>query len=151
MSSPLYQVAMLCWLVHRIWPSQLSCLNSLVGKNVAWKAGGRGLGSHPRQPIYQKMTVSGELCCVALPFCCVVVVTLPFSASLEVIVHLVANNWRACTLTNWLIYFVCSHCRERGLPTLYNAKRQYSTCSWVTTSRQKMPSFMCVNWYRCRL
>ena len=34
------------------------------------------------------MTVSGELCCVALPFCCVVVVVvLPFSASLEVIVH----------------------------------------------------------------
>ena len=30
-----------------------------------------------------KMTVSGELCCVALPFCCVVVVALPFSASLE--------------------------------------------------------------------
>ena len=29
------------------------------------------------------MTVSGELCCVALPFCCVVVVALPFSASLE--------------------------------------------------------------------
>ena len=29
------------------------------------------------------MTVSGELCCVALPFCCVVIVALPFSASLE--------------------------------------------------------------------
>ena len=33
------------------------------------------------------MTILGELCCVALPFCCVVVVALPFSASLEVIVH----------------------------------------------------------------
>ena len=33
------------------------------------------------------MTVLGELCCVALPFCCVVVVALPFSASLESIVH----------------------------------------------------------------
>ena len=32
------------------------------------------------------MTVSGELCCVALPFCCVVV-ALPFSTSLEVIVR----------------------------------------------------------------
>ena len=32
------------------------------------------------------MTVSGELCCVALPFCCVVV-ALPFSASLAMIVH----------------------------------------------------------------
>ena len=32
------------------------------------------------------MTVSGELCCVALLFCCVVVVALPFSASLGVIV-----------------------------------------------------------------
>ena len=45
---------------------------------------GRGFESHPRQPILlRKMTVSGELCCVALPFCCVVVVALPFSASLE--------------------------------------------------------------------
>ena len=33
------------------------------------------------------MTVSGKLCCVVLPFCCVVVVALPFSASLEVIVR----------------------------------------------------------------
>ena len=32
------------------------------------------------------MTVSGELCCVALPFCCVVV-ALPFSESLGVIVY----------------------------------------------------------------
>ena len=33
----------------------------------------------PRQPIFLwKMTVSGKLCCVALPFCCVVVVALPF-------------------------------------------------------------------------
>ena len=30
--------------------------------------------------------------------------------------------------------------RERGLPTLYNAKRQYS--SWVTSGRQKMLSFL---------
>ena len=29
------------------------------------------------------ITVAGELCCVALPFCFVVVVALPFSASLE--------------------------------------------------------------------
>ena len=32
------------------------------------------------------MTVLGELCCVALPFCCVDVV-FPFSASLGVMVH----------------------------------------------------------------
>ena len=36
-----------------------------------------------------KMTVSCELCCVALPFCCV---ALPFSASLEVIVHAIGNT-----------------------------------------------------------
>ena len=48
-------------------------------------ADGCGFESHPRQPIF--LTVSGELCCVALPFCCVVVVALPFSASLGVIVH----------------------------------------------------------------
>ena len=34
------------------------------------------------------MTVLGELCCVALPFCCVVV-ALPFLASLEAIIHYV--------------------------------------------------------------
>ena len=42
------------------------------------------------------MTILGELCCVALPFCCVVVVALPFSASLEAIVH-------ACTRNNMVI------------------------------------------------
>ena len=47
-------------------------------------ADGRGFESHPRQPIFlRKMTVSGELCCVALPFCCGGVVALPFSTSLE--------------------------------------------------------------------
>ena len=35
---------------------------------------------------FEKMTVSGELCCVALFFCCVVV-ALSFSAFLGVIVH----------------------------------------------------------------
>ena len=39
-----------------------------------------GFKSHPRQPIF----FSGELCCVALPFCCVVVVLL---LPLEAIVH----------------------------------------------------------------
>ena len=49
---------------------------------VTWKADGRGFKSHPRQPIF----LFGRVCCVALPFCCVVV-ALPFSASLRVIVH----------------------------------------------------------------
>ena len=31
-------------------PSQLSCLDSSVGKNIALKADGRGFESHPRQP-----------------------------------------------------------------------------------------------------
>ena len=62
--------------------SQLSYLSSLVSKSVTWKADGRGFESHPRQPIFLwKMTVSGDLCCIALPFCCVVV-ALPFSSSL---------------------------------------------------------------------
>ena len=69
------------------------CLGSLVSKSVAWRANGRGLESHLRQPIFLcKMTVLGELCCVALSFCCVVVVALPFSASLEVIVHVVLGR-----------------------------------------------------------
>ena len=41
--------------------------------------GSRGFESHLRQPIFLwKMAVSGELCCVVLPFYCV---ALPFSAS----------------------------------------------------------------------
>ena len=75
------------WFVCRIWPSQLSCLGSSVGKSITWKADGHGFESHPKQPIFLlKMTVLGELCCVALPFCCVVV-ALPLSASLGVVVH----------------------------------------------------------------
>ena len=62
---------MLCDLYSGFEPSQLSCLGSLVGKSVAWRTDGRGFESHARQPIFLwKMTVSGELCCVALPFCC---------------------------------------------------------------------------------
>ena len=58
---------------------QLSCLDSLVGKSIAWRADGLGFKSHPRQPIFLwKMTVSGKMCCVALPFRCV---ALPFSIS----------------------------------------------------------------------
>ena len=46
------------------------------------------------------MTVSGELCCVALHFCCVVV-ALPFLASLGVIVHV-----RVVTLDIWRLLCV---------------------------------------------
>ena len=45
------------------------------------------VGSSPTRGSQFFLTVSGEFCCVALPFCCVVVVALPFSASLKVIVH----------------------------------------------------------------
>ena len=38
------------------------------------------------QFFFEKMTVLGELCCAALPFCRVVIALL-FSESLEVIVH----------------------------------------------------------------
>ena len=49
---------------------------------------GCGFESDLRQPIFLlKMPVSDELCCVALPFYCVVVVALPFLASLGMIVH----------------------------------------------------------------
>ena len=43
------------------------------------------VGLSPTRIFLSKMTVSGKLCCVAMPFCCVV--ALPFSASLGVIVH----------------------------------------------------------------
>ena len=49
---PVYQVEMLCDLYTGFEPSQLSCLRSLVGKSVAWRADGRGFKSHPRQPIF---------------------------------------------------------------------------------------------------
>ena len=64
LSSPVYQVEMLCDLYAGFEPSQLSCLGSLVGKSVVWRADGRGFNSHPRQQIFlRKITVSGELCC----------------------------------------------------------------------------------------
>ena len=48
------------------------------------------VGSSPTrgsQFFFKKNDCLGELCCVALPFCCVVVVALPFSVSLGVIVN----------------------------------------------------------------
>ena len=48
------------------------------------------------------MTVSGELCCVALPFCCVVV-ALPFSASLEAIVHAQYLVWGLVSIAGFII------------------------------------------------
>ena len=72
--------------VYRIRPSQLSCLGSLVGKSVAWKADGCGFESHLTQPIFLlKMTFLSELCC-----CCL--------ASLEVIVHV--HLTQSCTNCN---------------------------------------------------
>ena len=58
-----HQVEMISDLYARIRPSQLSCLGSLVGKSVTWKANGRGFESHPRQPIFFSCVV----------FCCIVV------------------------------------------------------------------------------
>ena len=54
------------------------------------------------QFFFEKWLFWGELCCVALSFCCVVVV-LPFSASLEVIVHEPYVRAVAYTLYSWLI------------------------------------------------
>ena len=73
--------------IGRIWPSQPSCLGSLVSKNIAWKADGRGFESHLRQPIF---LCFGQvvLCCFAFLLCCFV--ALPFSASLGVIAHICA-------------------------------------------------------------
>ena len=47
-----------------------------------------GLSPTRDSQFFLKMTVLGELCCIALLFCCVVL-ALPFSVSLEVIVHAV--------------------------------------------------------------
>ena len=77
--SPTYQVwvylcirlrcCVIC--IQDLSPANWAASGSLVGKSVAWRADGRGFESHPRQPIFLwKMTVSGVLCCVALSFCC---------------------------------------------------------------------------------
>ena len=52
------------------------------------------------------MTVSGELCCVTLPFCCVAVVALPFPASLGVIVH--TYIYAASSFTMSVLGYYCT-------------------------------------------
>ena len=61
-------------------------VRSLVGNNVAWKADGRGFESHLRQPFFLYCIGRVVLCCFAFLLCCCCV-ALPFSASLQVIVH----------------------------------------------------------------
>ena len=58
------------------------------------------------------MTVSGELCCVALPFICVVV-ALPFSASLEGLF----TYYRVGSISTGLIEYKCafSHYGRHGV------------------------------------
>ena len=74
LSSPVYQVEMLGDLYAGFEPSQLSCLGSLVGKSVTWRADGRGFESQLRQPIFlRKMT---RVSCVVL-LCLSVVLLLP--------------------------------------------------------------------------
>ena len=75
------------WFAYRIQPSQLS---SLVGRGVAWRAD--GCGTDVAKFFLWKMSVSGELCCVTLPFYCGGVVALPLLASLGVIVHGVSGT-----------------------------------------------------------
>lgn len=52
-----------------MWPSQLSCLGSLVGNGSAIHVGSQGA---------LKMTALGELCCVVFSFCYVVLSCLAF-------------------------------------------------------------------------
>ena len=56
------------------------------------------------------MTVSGELCCVALPFCCVVVVALPFSASLErLFIHALIRSPYSSSLSRSILQWKLSN------------------------------------------
>ena len=59
---------MLCNLYAGFEPSQLSCLGSLVGKSVAWRAGGRGFESHLRQPIFLDASVLVRLTSEIVPY-----------------------------------------------------------------------------------
>ena len=69
LSGELCCVALPFCCVYRILPSQLSCLGSLVGQSIAWKADGHGFKSHTRQLIsYGFRQVM--LCCFAFLLCC---------------------------------------------------------------------------------
>ena len=67
-----------CFVLY-MWfePSQLSCLSSSVGKSVRLASAWSWIRIPPEAVIFQnnclwKITALGELCCVALSFCCVV-------------------------------------------------------------------------------
>ena len=73
-------------------PSQLSCLGSLVGESVTWRADSYGFEfeSHLRQPIFlRKNDCFGRV----VLFCFAFLLCLPFSASLGVIVHVDEYWW----------------------------------------------------------
>ena len=115
-SSPVYQVEMLCDLYAGFEPSQLSCLGSLVGKSVAW--------SWVRVPpeAANFYTVLGELDCVALPFCCVVVVALPFFQHVLALLFMLpstptildCNSGRRPEM-NWFTKTICATFSASGL------------------------------------
>ena len=67
-------VEMLCDLYTGFEPSQLSCLSSLVGKSVAWRADGRGFESHSARgsQFFFENDCFGHvvLCCFAFLLCC---------------------------------------------------------------------------------
>ena len=56
----------------RFEPSQLSFLGSSVGKSVRLASARSWVRIPPEAFFSLKITVLGELCCVALSFCCVV-------------------------------------------------------------------------------
>ena len=68
---------------YSIQDFSLSCLGSLVGKSVGWNADGcMWVRVSPEVANLSLKNDFWALCCFALPFCCVVIVALPFSAFL---------------------------------------------------------------------
>ena len=77
---------MLCYLYTRFEPSQLSCLGSLVGKSVAWRADGQIPPEAANFSLKNDCFGRVVLRCFAF-LLFVVVVALPFSASVSLIVY----------------------------------------------------------------
>ena len=67
-SSPVYQVEIPCWFVYRIWPCQLSCLGSLVGKS--WWSWVRVPPEAANFSLKKDCFGQIVLCCFAFLLCC---------------------------------------------------------------------------------
>ena len=104
---------------HCMWfePRQLSCLSSSVGKSVRLAIA--GVWARMRQFFLWKITVLGELCCVALSFCCVV---LPCLLSEHLMIK---SCMYSCSLAHGWI-----NCADRVPDSVYSITCTKMRCSF---------------------